>query len=118
MKGVTILNDEKKKRKILQVDIKEVAKNPNDFEDLIDVLIAESRKDEKKISWEAAKKQLKKAGKYKSTCICLFYVRFFEYQLLLFHLLLNKLPDNLQNEFYINLLNFLLVFLHQRVLDF
>jgi hypothetical protein len=63
MKGVTILTDEKKKRKILQVDIKEVAKNPNDFEDLIDVLIAESRKDEKKISWEAAKKQLKKAGK-------------------------------------------------------
>ena len=63
MKGVTILTDEKKKRKILQVDIKEVAKNPNDFEDLIDVLIAESRKDDKKISWEAAKKQLKKAGK-------------------------------------------------------
>ncbi|MGQ0738022.1 MAG: hypothetical protein ACT4OJ_03085 [Bacteroidota bacterium] len=63
MKGVTILTDEKKKRKILQVDIKEVAKNPVQFEDLIDVLIAESRRDEKKISWEDAKKQLRKAGK-------------------------------------------------------
>jgi hypothetical protein len=63
MKGVTILTDEKKKRKILQVDIKEVAKNPDEFEDLIDVLVAESRKDEKKISWETAKKQLKKGGK-------------------------------------------------------
>ena len=63
MKGVTILTDEKKKKKILQADIKEIAKNPGQFEDLLDVLIAESRKDEKKISWDEAKKQLKKAGK-------------------------------------------------------
>ena len=63
MKGVTILTDEKKKRKILQVDIKEVAKNPEKFEDLLDVIIAEARKGEKKIPWEKAKQQLKKAGK-------------------------------------------------------
>ena len=63
MKGVTILTDEKKKRKILQVDIKEVAKNPADFEDLIDVLVAESRKNEPKKSWDHVKKSLKKKGK-------------------------------------------------------
>lgn len=63
MKGVTILTDEKKKTKILQVDIREVAKNPGQFEDLVDVLIAESRKNEKKVSWEDARKQLKKSGK-------------------------------------------------------
>ncbi len=63
MKGVTILTDEKKKRKILQVDIKEVAKNPADFEDLIDVLVAESRKTESKKSWGDVKKSLKKKGK-------------------------------------------------------
>lgn len=63
MKGVTILTDEKKKRKFLQADIKAIINNPNQFEDFIDVLIAESRKDEKKVSWETAKKQLKKAGK-------------------------------------------------------
>ncbi len=63
MKGVTILTDEKKKRRILQVDIKEVAKNPDQFEDLIDVLVAESRKDEKPIAWNEAKKTLKKKGK-------------------------------------------------------
>jgi hypothetical protein len=62
MKGVTILKDEKN-NKILQVDIKEVAKNPGKFEDLMDIIIAEARKDEKKVSWETAKKQLKKAGK-------------------------------------------------------
>jgi hypothetical protein len=63
MRGITILTDEKKKRKILQADIKEIAKNPEAFEDLVDVLIAESRKEEKKISWDDAKKQLRKAGK-------------------------------------------------------
>jgi hypothetical protein len=63
MKGVIVLTDERKKRKILQVDIKEVAKNPDEFEDLIDILVAESRKSEPKVSWEKVKKNLKKKGK-------------------------------------------------------
>jgi len=60
MKGVTILTDEKKRRKIVQVDIKEIARNPDEFEDLIDVLVAESRRNESKVSFEAVKKNLKK----------------------------------------------------------
>ena len=63
MKGVTILTDEKKKRKILQVDIKEVVKNPDEFEDLIDILVAESRRNEPKVSWETVKKNLRKKRK-------------------------------------------------------
>jgi hypothetical protein len=63
MKGVTFLKNEKTNRQILQIDAKEIAKNPSKFEDLMDVVIAEARKDEKKVSWEVAKKQLKKAGK-------------------------------------------------------
>jgi len=63
MKGVTILTDEKRKRKILQVDIKEITKNPDEFEDLIDILVAESRKNEPKISWEDVKKNLRKKGR-------------------------------------------------------
>ena len=63
MKGITFFKDEKNNKQILQIDIKEVAKNPAKFEDLMDVVIAEARKNEKKISWETAKKQLKKAGK-------------------------------------------------------
>jgi len=63
MKGINIFKDEKNNRKILQVDIKEVAKHPNQFEDLMDVLVAEARRDEKEISWETAKKQLRKKGK-------------------------------------------------------
>ena len=63
MKGVTILKNEKNNRKILQIDIKEVAKHPNEFEDLVDVLIADDRKDEKDVNWDDLKKQLKKKGK-------------------------------------------------------
>lgn len=63
MKGVTFFKEEKSNKRFLQIDIKEVAKNPSKFEDLMDVVMAEARKDEKKISWETAKKQLKKAGK-------------------------------------------------------
>jgi hypothetical protein len=63
MKGVAILKDEKNNRKILQVDIKEVAKRPSQFEDLMDVLIAEARKDEKEVGWENVKKQLRRKGK-------------------------------------------------------
>ncbi len=63
MKGVTILTDDRKKRKILQVDIKEVAKHPDEFEDLVDVLVAESRRNEPKKSWEEVKQGLKKKGK-------------------------------------------------------
>lgn len=63
MKGVTILKNEKNNRKIVQLDIKEIAKRPDEFENLIDVLIAEDRKDEKEIGWDAVKIQLKKKGK-------------------------------------------------------
>ena len=63
MKGVTFFKDEKNNKQILQIDVKEIAKNPAKFEDLMDVVIAEARKNEKKIPWETAKKQLKKAGK-------------------------------------------------------
>jgi len=63
MKGVTFLKDQKTNKQILQIDVKEMAKNPSKFEDLMDVIIAEVRKEEKKVSWETAKKQLKKAGK-------------------------------------------------------
>lgn len=63
MKGVTILRDEKNNRKILQVDIKQVAKYPNEFEDLMDILVAEARSDEPSRNWTDVKKSLKKKNK-------------------------------------------------------
>ena len=63
MKGFSLLSRPDRKGKILQIDVKELVKNPQKFEDMIDVLIAEERKTEKSIPWEQAKKQLKKVGK-------------------------------------------------------
>jgi hypothetical protein len=63
MKSVTFLTDKKRNREILQIDLKTLSKYPDEVEDLVDVIIAESRKNEKSISMENAKKILKKAGK-------------------------------------------------------
>jgi hypothetical protein len=63
MKSATFLTDKKRNREILQIDLKTLSKYPEEVEDLVDVIIAESRKNEKSISMEEAKKILKKAGK-------------------------------------------------------
>ena len=63
MKSVTFLTDKKRNREILQIDLSLLSKNPDEVEDLVDVIIAESRKNEKDISLAAAKKMLKKSGK-------------------------------------------------------
>jgi hypothetical protein len=63
MKGFSLIADKTTPKKILQIDVKELVKNPQKFEDMIDVLIAEEKMEEKSISWEKAKKELKKAGK-------------------------------------------------------
>lgn len=64
MKGFSLIAaDKPNKGKILQIEVKELVKNPQKFEDMIDVLIAEERREEKSIPWEEAKKKLKKAGK-------------------------------------------------------
>ena len=62
MKGFSLLIDKKSKKEILQIDDREFVKNPEKFEDILDVLISEQRIKEKGIPWEKAKRQLKKAG--------------------------------------------------------
>jgi len=52
MKGVSFLYDELKKKRIVQIDLESIRKDPEGFEDLIDVLIAESRRNEPTISLE------------------------------------------------------------------
>ncbi len=63
MKSVTFLTDKKRNRNILQIDLKTLSKHPEEVEDLVDVIVAESRKNEKNISLADAKKILKKNGK-------------------------------------------------------
>ena len=53
MKGVSILYDEKKKKRIVQIDLEFIRKDPTAFEDLMDGLIAGSRRGEPTITLDA-----------------------------------------------------------------
>jgi hypothetical protein len=63
MKGVNFITDDKNRRKAVIIELKTIEQHQEDIEDLLDVIIAESRKDEPKRPWEDVKKSLKKKGK-------------------------------------------------------
>jgi len=63
MKGISYITDDKNRKKAVVIDLKTIEDHDNDVHEFIDVLIAESRKNDEMISWENAKKQLKKKGK-------------------------------------------------------
>lgn len=60
MKGVTFLKDETNKRDLVQIDMKILEGDAEKVEDLIDLLIAESRKHDKKLDWADVRKRLLK----------------------------------------------------------
>ncbi len=63
MKGVSYLTDNKNRKKAVVIDLKTIEKDEESIHEFIDVLVAESRKNDKLIDWEEAKRQLKKANK-------------------------------------------------------
>ena len=63
MKGVSYITDEKNRKKAVVIELKTIRDNQEELEDLLDVIVSESRKDEPKISWEEVKKNLRKKGK-------------------------------------------------------
>jgi hypothetical protein len=63
MKGVNFITDEKNRRKAVIIELKTIEQHQEEVEDLLDVIVAESRKQEPKRSWEEVKKSLKKKGK-------------------------------------------------------
>ncbi len=63
MKGVSFLTDETHHKRYVQLDLDEVVNiNDTDLEDLMDVIIAEARKNDEKISIEELGNQLKREG--------------------------------------------------------
>jgi len=60
MKGVTILFDEARKKRIVQIDLDQLSKDPEAIEDRLDGLIAEQRKNEPTVTHEALVRSLKK----------------------------------------------------------
>ena len=63
MKGITYIKDKSNRKKAIVIELKTIKKNEEEIHELIDALVAESRSDDELISWEDAKKQLKKKGK-------------------------------------------------------
>ncbi len=58
MKGIRYITDEDNHRKAVVIDIETIEKHPDQIEDLMDVIVAEARKDEPKRNWEDVKKDL------------------------------------------------------------
>ena len=63
MKGISYITDEANKRKSLVIDLKAIENHGEEIHEFIDVLVAESRRNDETISWEDAKKHLKAKGK-------------------------------------------------------
>lgn len=63
MKGVNYIVNERQRIKAVVLDIKTIEKYEEKIEDLLDSIIAESRREEPKHSWEVVKKSLKRKGK-------------------------------------------------------
>jgi hypothetical protein len=63
MKGVSFVTNSKNEKIAVQIDLKQLQRHQHDIEDFLDIIIAENRKDDEDVSWEDAKKELKKANK-------------------------------------------------------
>lgn len=63
MKGVSYITDSKNNKKAVVIDIKTIEKHEEEVHEFIDVLIAESRKNDEKMSWDDAKKLLNKKSR-------------------------------------------------------
>ena len=63
MKGVSFLTNEKNEKIAVQIDLKVIAKHQEEIEDLLDGILAESRRDEEVTSLTKVIGNLKKAGK-------------------------------------------------------
>ena len=63
MNALTFITDETHKRRYVQIDLAEVAEiNDEHLEDIMDVIIAEARKSDRKISIEDLEVQLAEEG--------------------------------------------------------
>ena len=63
MKGDSFITDDKNRRKAVIIELKTIEQHQEEVEDLLDIIVAESRKDEPKRDWTDVKKSLKKKGK-------------------------------------------------------
>jgi len=63
MKGVSFVTNDKNEKIAVQIDLKSIEKHQEAIEDLLDGIIAESRKNEEKVPLSKVISNLKKSGK-------------------------------------------------------
>jgi hypothetical protein len=63
MKGINIIHDETRNKRFVQIDLERLEKDQESVEDLLDAIIAESRKGDETISLDDLVKELKADGK-------------------------------------------------------
>jgi hypothetical protein len=63
MKGISYIIDDRDQKKSLVIDLKTIEDHQEEVHDLIDAIIAESRKGEEAVDWDDAKTYLKSIGK-------------------------------------------------------
>jgi hypothetical protein len=63
MKGVNYITDSKGKKIAVTIDMQTLRKGKQAVEDLMDVIVAEDRMNESRISFDSVKKNLKRKGK-------------------------------------------------------
>lgn len=63
MKGVNFVTDDKNRRTAVIIDLKTIEQHQEEVEDLLDVIVAESRKGEQTRSWDEVKKSLQNKGR-------------------------------------------------------
>jgi len=62
MEGISIIHNETNGKKYVQIALEILEENQSTLEDLLDTIIAESRKNDPTISLEELKKRLQKSG--------------------------------------------------------
>ena len=65
MKGISYITNDKNEKIAVQIELKAILKYQEAIEDLLDGIIAESRKDEEKMPLKKVISTLKKSGKLK-----------------------------------------------------
>ena len=63
MKGVRVLQDEASKKRFVQIEMDLIAHRREEVDEMLDLIVAESRKDDEMVPWEKAKAMLKIGGK-------------------------------------------------------
>ena len=60
MKGISVIHDETKKKRYVQIDLDLIGRKRGEIDDYLDLLLIEARRDEPVIAFEEVEKRLKK----------------------------------------------------------